>query len=125
MKTLITIFFARLVKKRNNKWISNPIETQAKTFNKLLLKGTKTEFGRDHNFSIIKNYEDFKNQVPIRDYEGLKPYVDKVVKGEKIYFGLGNPFILQKPVEQHLVQNIYLSQENQLKHILIQLVMPC
>ena len=40
MKTLITILFARLVKKRNNKWISNPIETQAKTFNKLLLKGT-------------------------------------------------------------------------------------
>ena len=79
MKTLITILFARLVKKRNNKWISNPLETQAKTFNKLLLNGTNTEFGRDHNFSTIKNYEDFKNQVPIRDYEGLKPYVDKVV----------------------------------------------
>ena len=45
MKTLITILFARLVKKRNNKWISNPLETQAKTFNKLLLKGTDTEFG--------------------------------------------------------------------------------
>ena len=59
MKTLITIFFARLVKKRNNKWISNPLETQAKTFNKLLLKCNKTEFCRDHNFSNIKNYKDF------------------------------------------------------------------
>ena len=38
MKTLITILFARLVKKRNNKWISNPLETQAKTFNKLLFE---------------------------------------------------------------------------------------
>ena len=55
MKTLITILFARLVKKRNNKWISNPLETQAKTFNKLLLKGTNTEFGKDHNFFTIKN----------------------------------------------------------------------
>ncbi len=96
MKTLITIFFARLVKKRNNKWISNPIETQAKTFNKLLLKGTKTEFGRDHNFSIIKNYEDFKNQVPIRDYEGLKPYIDKVVSGEKNILWPGLPLYFAK-----------------------------
>ena len=96
MKTLITILFARLVKKRNNKWISNPLETQAKTFNKLLLKGTNTEFGRDHNFSNIKNYEDFKNQVPIRDYEGLKPYVDKVVKGEKNILWPGLPLYFAK-----------------------------
>ena len=96
MKTLITILFARLVKKRNNKWISNPIETQAKTFNKLLLKGTKTEFGRDHNFSTIKNYEDFKNQVPIRDYEGLKPYIDKVVSGEKNILWPGLPLYFAK-----------------------------
>ena len=96
MKTLITILFARLVKKRNNKWISNPLETQAKTFNKLLLKGTDTEFGRDHNFSIIKNYEDFKNQVPIRDYEGLKPYIDKVVKGEKNILWPGQPLYFAK-----------------------------
>ncbi len=96
MKTLITILFARLVKKRNNKWISNPLETQAKTFNKLLLNGTNTEFGRDHNFSTIKNYEDFKNQVPIRDYEGLKPYVDKVVKGEKNILWPGKPLYFAK-----------------------------
>ena len=96
MKTLITILFARLVKERNNKWISNPLETQAKTFNKLLLKGTKTEFGRDHNFSIIKNYEDFKNQVPIRDYEGLKPYIDKVVSGEKNILWPGLPLYFAK-----------------------------
>ena len=96
MKTLITILFARLVKKRNNKWISNPLETQAKTFNKLLLKGTDTEFGRDHNFSIIKNYEDFKNQVPIRDYEGLKPYIDKVVSGEKNILWPGLPLYFAK-----------------------------
>jgi len=96
MKTIITILFARLVKKRNNKWISNPLDTQAKTFNKLLLKATNTEFGRDHNFSSIKNYEDFKNKVPIRDYEGLKPYVDKVVSGEKNILWPGQPLYFAK-----------------------------
>ena len=66
MKTLITILFARLVKKRNNKWISNPLKSQTQTFNKLLKKAENTQFGIDHDFSSIKNYEDFKNQVPIR-----------------------------------------------------------
>ena len=96
MKTIVTILFARLVKKRNNKWISNPLETQAKTFDKLLLRATNTEFGRDHNFSTIKNYEDFKNKVPIRDYEGLKPYVDKVVSGEKNILWPGQPLYFAK-----------------------------
>ena len=96
MKTLITIFFARLVKKRNNKWISNPLKFQAETFNKLLKKAVNTEFGKDHNFSSIKNYKDFQNQVPIRDYEALKPYVDRVVAGKKNILWPGQPLYFAK-----------------------------
>ena len=96
MKTLITILFARLVKKRNNKWITNPLKFQAETFNKLLKKANNTEFGKDHNFSTIKNYKDFQNQVPIRDYEALKPYVDRVVAGEKNILWPGQPLYFAK-----------------------------
>lgn len=96
MKTLITILFARIVKKRNNKWINNPIKTQTHTFNKLVQKAKNTKFGKDHNFSIIKSYEDFKNQVPIRDYEALKPYVDKVVAGKKNILWPGQPLYFAK-----------------------------
>ena len=93
MKTLITILFARLVKKRNNKWISNPLETQAKTFNKLLLKGTNTEFGKDHNFSTIKNYEDFTKQI---DYF-IENYNENL---EKIKIEAGNLTISEKLVDE-------------------------
>ena len=96
MKTLITILFARLVKKRNNKWITNPLKFQAETFNKLLKKANNTEFGKDHNFSSIKNYNDFQNQVPIRDYEALKPYVDRVVAGKKNILWPGQPLYFAK-----------------------------
>ena len=96
MKTLITILFARLVKKRNNKWISNPLKFQEETFNKLLKKAINTEFGKDHNFSSIKNYKDFQNQVPIRDYEALKPYVDRVVAGKKNILWPGQPLYFAK-----------------------------
>ena len=96
MKTLITILFARIVKKRNNSWISNPLETQNKTFNRLLKKGMNTKFGVDHNFISINNYDDFQNQVPIRDYEALKPYIDKVVAGEKNILWPGQPLYFAK-----------------------------
>ncbi len=96
MKTLITILFARIVKKRNNSWISNPLETQNKTFNRLLKKGMNTKFGVDHNFTSINNYDDFQNQVPIRDYEALKPYIDKVVAGEKNILWPGQPLYFAK-----------------------------
>ena len=96
MKTLITILFARLVKKRNNKWISNPLKSQTQTFKKLLKKAMNTQFGIDHNFSSIKNYEDFKNQVPIRDYEAIKLYVDRVVAGEKNILWPGQPLYFAK-----------------------------
>ena len=52
-------------------------------FTFLIKNGAKTEFGRKHNFKRIKNYEDWKKAVPIRDYEGLKPYVEKIISGEK------------------------------------------
>ena len=83
MRTIITILFAKLIKRRNQKWITNPIKRQTKTFNKLLTSASSTTFGQDHGFSKISSYEDFKKRVPVRDYEGLKSYVDKVVEGKK------------------------------------------
>ena len=96
MKTIITILFAKLIKRRNQKWISQPIQWQSKTFNKLLTSASSTSFGQDHEFSKISSYEDFKQRVPVRDYEGLKPYVDRVVEGEKNILWPGQPLYFAK-----------------------------
>ena len=82
MKTIITILFAKLIRKKNKKWISNPVKWQAKTFDKLISSASNTNFGMDHAFSEISSYEDVKKKVPVRDYEALKPYVEKVVAGD-------------------------------------------
>ena len=50
---------------------------------KLIHNAKKTTFGKDHNFSKIQNYNDFKNLIPIRDYEGLRPYVEQIINGEE------------------------------------------
>ena len=96
MKTLITIIFAKLVNIKNQKWILNPIQSQDKTFQKLIRTALRTSFGNEHDFSEIITYDDFKKKVPVRDYEGLKPYVDKVVNGEKNILWPGKPLYFAK-----------------------------
>ena len=72
------------------------IDAQEAVFKHLILRGSKTAFGRDHHFTNIKNYNDFKNNVPIRDYEALKPYVERVKKGEKDVLWTGKPAYFAK-----------------------------
>ena len=57
----------------------------------LVSKAKKTKFGIDHSFSNIKNYSDFKKHVPIRDYEGLKEYIDLIKSDEKDVLWPGKP----------------------------------
>ena len=48
-----------------------------------MLKAKNTEFGKEYGFSSIKTYTDFKNQIPIRNYEELFPYIRKLKMGEE------------------------------------------
>ncbi|WP_310555279.1 GH3 auxin-responsive promoter family protein [Flavobacterium sp.] len=96
VKTYFAKQFAKTIYKKTQKWAQNPIETQQKVFKKLIRQAVVTQFGKDHFFSRIKSYEDFQNNVPIRDYEALKPYVDKVVKGEKNILWKGKPLYFAK-----------------------------
>ena len=83
IKAIAAKLFAKRIHAKVQKWSSKPLETQQKVFEALIKNASETQFGKDHNFSKIKTYEDFANQVPVRDYEDLKPYVDRVVKGEE------------------------------------------
>ena len=82
LKSILALPFALKVRRRMNKWINNPLATQERVFQELISVATSTEFGKDHNFVSINSHDDFVKQVPIRDYEGLRFYVDKVVAGE-------------------------------------------
>lgn len=96
IKAIAAKIFAKKIHNQNQRWIDNPIETQQKVLNSLLLKANDTQFGKDHNFSKIKTFEDFAREVPIRDYEELKPYVDRVVKGEENILWVGKPLYFAK-----------------------------
>ncbi|MEL6389004.1 MAG: GH3 auxin-responsive promoter family protein [Bacteroidota bacterium] len=57
-------------------------EDQRRIFGELISRGRQTAFGRDHGYADIRSQQDFVNQVPIRDYEGLRHYFERITEGE-------------------------------------------
>ncbi len=96
LKAIAAKIFAKKIHDQTQKWASNPIVTQQKVFASLIRQAKKTQFGSEHNFSKIKTFEDFAQQVPVRDYEALKPYVDKVVQGQENILWKGKPLYFAK-----------------------------
>ncbi|MEN8886882.1 MAG: GH3 auxin-responsive promoter family protein [Winogradskyella sp.] len=96
IKAALSKPFAKRIAKRVNKWASKPIETQQNVFNNLIKEAKATAFGKDHKFDSITTYESFISKVPIRDYEELKPYVERVVAGESDVLWKGKPLYFAK-----------------------------
>jgi phenylacetate-coenzyme A ligase PaaK-like adenylate-forming protein len=96
IKSFLAIPFAKIVTKNVYQWANNPHKTQEKVFQYLLKNALNTHFGIDHDFENIHNYEDFKKNVPVVDYEGLKPYVDKIIAGESDVLWKGKPLYFAK-----------------------------
>jgi hypothetical protein len=96
LKALLAKPFAHHIRKKVSKWANNPVETQEKVLKKLLKEAAHTEFGKDHDFGNIQSHDDFVKRVPIRDYEALRSYVERVVAGEKDILWKGNPLYFAK-----------------------------
>ena len=79
-----------------DKWASRPVETQQTVLHQNIQTAQHTIFGNDHDFQGIHSYEDFKQRVPIRDYEGLRPYVDQILEGKEDVLWKGKPLYFSK-----------------------------
>ncbi len=88
--------FAKYIRNKIDTWASNPTKTQEHVFKQLIDTAKTTVFGVDHQFENIKTFSDFAKHVPIRDYEQLKPYVNRVVAGEKNILWPGKPLYFAK-----------------------------
>ena len=96
IKSFFALPFAKIATKKVYNWANKPHETQEKVFKHLLSKGKKTAFGKDHNFAAISTYEDFKKEVAVTDYEGLRKYIDRIVSGESDVLWTGKPLYFAK-----------------------------
>lgn len=96
LKSFAAKIFAKNVSKKTKRWVKNPIATQDQVFKKIIKRASETQFGKDHKFSSIDSYSDFVKNVPIRDYEELKPYVEQVVDGKEDILWPGKPLYFAK-----------------------------
>ena len=96
LKSWLSIPFAKLEANKVKKWSNAPIAAQKEVLKELIHGAKNTQFGKDHQFSEITTYEDFKKQVPVTDYEGLKSYVDQVKNGVPDVLWKGKPIYLCK-----------------------------
>ena len=63
--------------------MKDAVTAQNKVWQDLLASGQYTEFGRLHQFSSIQSLEQFKQQVPLQDYDSLKPFIERMMQGEE------------------------------------------
>jgi hypothetical protein len=91
IRSILAKPLAAYVHSQTKKWSQQPGLYQHNTLQYLIKEGSNTAFGRDHGLSGIHNHTDFKKQVPIRDYEALKPYVERVIEGESNVLWKGKP----------------------------------
>ena len=96
LKALIAKPYSKYIQRKIKSWASNPVATQTKVFQELISKGSATRFGEDHDFISINNHNDFIKRVPVRDYEGIRSYVDRVVNGEEDVLWTGRPIYFAK-----------------------------
>lgn len=96
LKAFFAKIFAHIVVMQQQKWMIKPVETQKNLMDALIQQARFTQFGRDHLFSTIKSHADFVRQVPVRDYEDLRPYINQVVEGKPDILWKGKPLYFAK-----------------------------
>jgi hypothetical protein len=88
--------FALYIYKQIKRSMLTAVADQNTIFNSLIKTGLKTEFGRDHHFEKIKTHADYVKNVPIRDYEDFKVYIEKLKEGKQNILWKGFPIYFAK-----------------------------
>ncbi len=96
LKSVLLKPYTRYVSHKLDRWRKTQVEDQQKIFRQLINKAASTQFGRDHGFEHILTYEDFTKAVPLRDYEDLRSYLDRVIEGKPDILWPGKPVYFAK-----------------------------
>lgn len=96
LKSFAARILARATTGRVQRAAMQPVSTQAKVLAKLLAAGQGTAFGKEHGLSGVKDHASLINAVPLRDYEGFRPYIERIIAGEENVLWPGRPLYLCK-----------------------------
>ena len=96
LKSSLSLIFAKFIVHKNNRWKNNALKVQNNLLLSLVAQAKNTQFGKDHNFAEISNYTDWKKNIPVKDYEDLKDYIQEIIDGKKDVLWPGKPLYFCK-----------------------------
>jgi len=96
IKSFLARPFASYIYKAIQKGMTTALADQEAIFRHLLQVGSKTAFGQEHKLGEVKTYEEFKQAVPVRDYEQFSKYIDLVKEGRHNVLWKGLPIYFAK-----------------------------
>lgn len=83
---LLNLLISQFTKKRVEQiehFKQHPLEVQQATFSNLIETASKTEWGKKHDYSQIKNIEAYRQRVPVSEYDDISPYIKRMMQGEQ------------------------------------------
>ncbi len=90
-KSKVVLPYAKLIAKNVQKMARNAIKDQDSIRKTLIKRASSTQFGQEHNFNSIHNSQQFAENIPLRDYEALRPYINRIIEGKKDVLWPGKP----------------------------------
>jgi len=96
IKSFLAKPFAIYIYKQIRKSVLTALADQENIFQSLIKTGLKTEFGKEHSFDKIKSHSDFIKNVPLREYEDFKKYIEKIKQGRHNVLWKGVPIYFAK-----------------------------
>lgn len=117
MRSIVNSAFNWYYKKRYKEIehiIENPHEAQLQVFNDLIENARYTEWGKKHNFQSIRSPQDYQKNVPVQDYESLKPFIQRMMEGERdvLWPGIVEMFSKSSGTTSDKSKFIPVSQQN-------------
>lgn len=76
-------FLARLRYNRIHNWINHPAAAQREVLQSLITDAQYTQFGKQYNFAKMFTIKEFKQRVPLSEYEQMSPYIERMMQGEE------------------------------------------
>lgn len=96
IKSFLARPFAQYVHKGIQRSMRTALSDQQAILSQLLRQGAKTEYGRSLNISQVPDYDAYKSVVPILDYEGFRPWIERIKAGESNVLWKGRPLYFAK-----------------------------
>src|SRR5574339_709254 len=96
IKSFLAKPFASYIYKGIRKGMATAVADQENILQQLIKIGKGTEYGKSLNLDKVTKYEEFKQAVPVRDYEQMRPWIDKIKEGRQNVLWKGRPIYLAK-----------------------------